>query len=522
MIRCSLVMLAFCSTLAGLPIAWAQTPDPPTEATMSTIPEHFPMRVEDLNSTFALTTERQALRQRIANSSIPAMIDAITSISLGIVPPDHTTATRTLEGGTWAAGLVNYQGQDLRNGVEQLLPFFDKLPLRTQRDLLQLIYQLYCPLPENDPLLKLVREEVLDKTDNPRFFSMAALILQSHPRAAQSAGLHHPFSFRQLAEKRFGPAPEPNPHALVTTSPHIQSLARAFLLEEPAPWPLSKDLLAQLLQVPTPAPGLPLILHLQSTNRDHPGYMILRRRDGRLVRNSERFGGLPLVIPVLARAKTNLPGTFTYGNTPRGWMSVQGLALTTGNVFIGPAPMLLSELPIEASPSRFFHNAPNAPTEWTEAAYRAILPKIPQLSESLMESWTAGLAGRNEILFHGNVTEPGLHAVPGPTTLDEITSSTGTNPWDPYGPGMGCATTLELWNPETGQAIYSGQITLVHGLLSADQNRNLPDQLDELLGTGPLPQPKAFILSVDLFPADQPIPPLSDLMPALIELDSSL
>jgi hypothetical protein len=473
------------------------------------IPAHFPLRTQDLQSTFALTSERLALREKIAQRLIPAAVDALTTLALSPQDRRTTVVTTPIEGAVWGAGLVNYQGVDLREGITRALPAIGSLTPRTQRDLLEAIHTLYKPLATTDPLAMELRRHVLETSVSlpPRIVAMAAVILQA---GASPGDLQSSSGLRSALSRALGQ------QADLSTSPHIRAVLMAADQLPLPPWPATSPTLLQVLRHPAPVPDFPVLFSIQGGNRDYPGFIVGRRRDGRFVRDAD---GQLVIIRQLARAQTNLPGTFSNGNTPSGYMTIRGLALTTGNVFIGPSPMILTELPIETKAEEWFHGRiPGAGGSWSEELYRSILPPVPALNLQLMEAWLAGVAGRGEILLHGNVTEPGLHGIPGPRTREEVLRPS-QNPWSPFGPSMGCATPLELWDEKTGRCLHSDQIRLVHVLLAADANRNLPPQDDPWPQAGAVSQPEGFLLTLDLTPARAEGFLDADLRPVIEEAD---
>jgi hypothetical protein len=491
------------------------------------VPEYLPLRAADMSSTFALRAERLELRRKIADRLIPAALDALTSIAVSPADRRSTTVIGPISDAVWGTGLVNYQGADFRDGVTRALDHFGDLAFRTQRDLLEAVHTLYGPLEPEDPLVDRLRTRVLAPGAHPRMAAMAAVILRRHPETARTADVDTVAGLTRVLSRAIGA------DAAASTSPHVQAVLRSAGLAPLPPWPATSGTLLSLLRHPAPVPDLPLLVSIQGTRRDYPGLIVARRRDGRFVRDHE---GTIVQIRLLARAQTNLPGTFSNGNTPAGYMSIQGLARSaSGNVFIGPAPMIVTELPVEAGVDRWFHGRPPAtarpadPTttalSWTPELYAGLLPDGPELAvfgmkERLLEAWTAGQAGRSEIILHGNVTEPGLHAVPGPRTRAEILTAKG-NPWSPFGPSMGCATPIELWDEETGQCLRSDQIRLVHLLLAADANRDLPPADDPWPQHRNLPQPRGFLLTVDLIPPREEGFLEVDLEPILIEAEKA-
>jgi hypothetical protein len=68
--------------------------------------------------------------------------------------------------------------------------------------------------------------------------------------------------------------------------------------------------------------GNTVIFSLQRVDRDFTGIVLVRKPDGKFVRNND---GTIFNVPQLARARTNLPDYITNGNTPQGIFSIQGV-----------------------------------------------------------------------------------------------------------------------------------------------------------------------------------------------------
>ena len=186
-----------------------------------------------------------------------------------------------------------------------------------------------------------------------------------------------------------------------------------------------------------------VLFSLQRSNRDYPGLLIIRKPDGKFLRNDK---GSIFNVSQLARAISNLPGYLTNGNTPQGIFSVQGID-TSKNVFIGRTPNIQLVLPFEADAKQFFHSTENL--VWDESLYKKLLPKSWQEYTPIYEAFYAGKAGRNEIIAHGTTID-----------LDYYVDQ----PYYPHTPTLGCLCTVEVWNTDDGKRIYSDQSALIEAL----------------------------------------------------------
>ena len=208
---------------------------------------------------------------------------------------------------------------------------------------------------------------------------------------------------------------------------------------------------------------------IQRRDRDYPGLVLIRDRNGNFVTDSN---GTIFSVPQLARSITGLPYYLHYGNTPQGVFLMHGFQVSMAN-FIGPTANILLEMPVEAD-ARLFLNDETADTTWRLEDYKRLLPASLQAFEPLCEVYDAGNCGRREIIAHGTTIDPAYYL---------------HQPYYPLTPSEGCLCTKEIWN---GKRLQSDQLRLVNALLKAggaegycvvidldDQKR--PVALDEVL-----------------------------------------
>jgi hypothetical protein len=203
------------------------------------------------------------------------------------------------------------------------------------------------------------------------------------------------------------------------------------------------------------------IYSFQRWDRDYPGLAIVQGEDGRFVRDGQ---GRLQVIQQLARSGSDLPYFITNGSTPQGVYSIQGTDVSRIG-FIGPTPNLQLLLPFEGSWEKYFHldhdtagpqvaddtSRQQTPIDSLQM-YRWLLPPDWQHYLPMMEAWSAGHAGRTEIIAHGTTIDPEYFK---------------DKPFYPLTPTMGCLCAKELWNPTSGHPLVSEQLNLVSAFLSA-------------------------------------------------------
>ena len=244
-----------------------------------------------------------------------------------------------------------------------------------------------------------------------------------------------------------------------TNEPRLRALERRLTVapqSDLAQRPPLVDLLAAPLR-----PGYPVVFSFQRRDRERAGLALVRGADGRFVRNAD---GSYFNITQLAMARTNLPGTITNGNTPQGIFVVKGTGTAT-NRWIGPTPYLESMLPVE-SPVGLF-DAPNTrdtlplttsdenKVAWTEQVYTNFLPPSWRNYFPIKEALLAGLAGRDEILAHGNTVNSAYYR---------------GAPYFPAAPSAGCLVAMEYWSKEDGTLVHSDQLALVKAFVSSGRD----------------------------------------------------
>ncbi len=319
-----------------------------------------------------------------------------------------------------ALGAVAFFNRDLEAGrtlLMRALPGLAMKPATYQRAVLSVAHQLYF-----NEAAAAVRTLLADLS-TPREFAIAAYTLL---RAGDDAGTRELIRDR-LTARFVDHASEPRLVALMdrlTIDPRLHRSQRPPL--------------ADLFNAPI-RPGYPVIFSVQRPGRNVFGLALVRRSDGTFARNSD---GTLFAQPMLARATTELPGTMTNGNTPRGIFTVVGVGTAT-NKWIGPTPYLHSKIPIEASVSEYEHL--DTQEEWSESRYESFLPPSWRNYFPMKEAWLAGRAGRDDMIIHGTTINSGYYA--------------GAS-YFPGTPSAGCLVSMETWSKADGRQLTSDQLTL--------------------------------------------------------------
>jgi hypothetical protein len=190
--------------------------------------------------------------------------------------------------------------------------------------------------------------------------------------------------------------------------------------------------------------GQTVLCSFQSTDRNIPGYLMIRTADGRWLKDGN---GKEYRFPQFARAINNLPFYLTNGNTPQGLYRINGFD-TSDNNWIGPTTNLQMCLPFEKAQQPFFGN---------DTAYQFFYEKLLGDSlkqyQSLWESFTAGKIGRTEIIAHG-------------TTIDPVFYKNQS--YYPHTPSLGCLCSPEQWS-EGGLRTYSSQAEWISVVMRLQQ-----------------------------------------------------
>lgn len=314
----------------------------------------------------------------------------------------------------WVDGRINYA--------------FDSITCRSQefqRDLLELVYTNY---PAG-----FLRQAwgLLRSTNDAKIFATCAeyILAQSHDSITVD-------SLQEAIIKKF--AFQPEEAVISMLGDHILSI------KFPSPPLLQNGSFTDLLNKNF-LPGEIVMYSFQRKNRNYPGLVVIRNKEGKYIRDS---GNIVFNVPQLARSIANLPSYLTNGNTPCGVFRMHGFDVSRSN-FIGPSPNIQLSLPVEMSPRRFFNDSTIQDSTWNDKIYGSLLPQQFRDYFPLYNCLYAGLAGRTEIIAHGTTIDPEYYkgAI-----------------YYPHTPSQGCLCTKEIWN---GKRLESNQQKLVNALLKA-------------------------------------------------------
>ncbi len=366
----------------------------------------------DFYSKATLKIEREKFLEKTINQTVNQ------SLSL---PLNNSTEEKYISA-FWAMELIQYRNGTIDTVIKNSLTDFQNRSSNFQRALLEVIYTLY-----QDEFLNEI-EALLPVINNPKLFAMCVHHLKN------SLSIDKLKEYTYSFESKFMKAAE---------DPIIKMLK--FDLDTEFRKKVEMPPLIDLLKKDFGKNKI-VIYSFQRLNRDYPGLLVIKNSDGKFLRDEN---GEIFFIPQLARAVTDLAGYITNGNTPEGILSIQGTDVSK-NIFIGPSPNLQLVLPFEVNPEIYFHNEVND-TIWTEEYYKNLLPNSWKDYFPIYEAYYAGKAGRNEIIAHGTTIDPEFYK---------------DKSYYPFTPSLGCLTTKEIWNEETGRIKESDQIKLMNALSS--------------------------------------------------------
>ena len=293
-----------------------------------------------------------------------------------------------------------------------------------QRALLELLYANY-PQKYYSPV-----KFMLMQTSNNKLFCMSAAYMLLSKQAAEDINFLLVKTKQQMD--------------IFPGDPMLLQLR--YQLEQYSKTP-QRPPLNDLLQ-PAYLPGNVLVYSFQRPRRDFPGLVMVRNAAGQFIIDST---GMYFALPQLARSITNLPPYVTNGNTPQGLFRMKGYDVSR-SVFIGPTVNVQLTMPFERNAKHFFNNAAQADTNWDIERYKNLLPASWRNYFPMYQSYYAGKAGRTEIIIHGTTVNPAYYV---------------SEPYYPLTPTMGCLTSKEIWDEQTGQRVQSDQQRLINALIKA-------------------------------------------------------
>lgn len=397
-------------------------------------------------SEATLKTEREKFLEQTINQTI------IQSLSL---PLSDSTEEKYISA-FWAMELLQYRNEITDEAIKKSINEFHNRSESFQRALLEVVYSLY----QNEFTNEI--KALIPKLNNAKLFAMCIHYLKN------STQINELKEYNNAFESKFMKAAE---------DPIIKMLKYDLDTEfrKKVEMPPLIDLLKKGF-----GKNKIVIYSFQRLNRDYPGLLVIKNTDGKFLRENK---GEIFSVPQLARAVTELPSYITNGNTPEGILSIQGIDVSK-NVFIGPSPNLQLVLPFEVNPKIYFHNEVND-TMCTEGHYENLLPNSWRVYLPIYEAFYAGKAGRNEIIAHGTTIDPEFYS---------------GKSYYPFTPSLGCLTTKEIWNEETGRIKESDQIKLMNALSSLKTHEGyfIVVNLDDNNSSVELDEMKEIILKAEI------------------------
>jgi len=342
------------------------------------------------------------------------------SINKNLSLPLTDSTEENWQAAFYALELLQFKPAWVEGKIRQGFDSIGKRSLPFQRAFLELTYTNYHSefIPQVAGLLK--------QTNNPKLFAMCVEYLTMNNRAAEFKNL----ILKRIDERSFD-------SGITKTEPFL-SIIKNKLSDKASVMPPLSDLLNKSL-----LPGEIVMFSFQRKNRDYPGLVLVRSKDGSFVKDET---GNYFSVPQLARSITNMPGYLTNGNTPQGIFKMTGFAVSRSN-FIGPTTNVQMLMPFETST-----DIPDSISKSLAENYSLLLPVSWKNYGPVYGSYFAGLAGRTEIIAHGTTVNPAYY---------------NKQPYYPLTPTQGCLCTKELWSTTDGKRMESDQQKLVNALTAA-------------------------------------------------------
>lgn len=360
-----------------------------------------------------------ANKNKIYNNLINYTINHNLSFSL------NDSTEQNWEDAFGALELLLYKNNPIDKKIDEAFETIASRSIGFQRALLELAYTNYPTKYFIEALT------LLQSTDDAKIFAMCVeYLLQQDPESRIITGIE------DLMNKKFAAQPaNPIIEMLGQHISEIRSPNSPFIQNRSFIDILNKNFLQ----------GKIIMYSFQRKDRDYPGIVIIRNREGKFIRDSS---GNIFNVSQLARSITNLPGYLTNGNTPQGIFKMYGFDVSL-STFIGPTPNIQLAMPGEISMKKFFNDSTIEDSIWKKEYYATLLPQTLKNYAPLYQTFYAGMAGRTEIISHGTTIDPDYYK---------------GKPYYPHTPTQGCLCTKEIWD---GKRLESDQKELINALLKA-------------------------------------------------------
>ncbi len=375
--------------------------------------ESFAQYDAPLYTSYTTTAERAKLHDRL-----------IKSITKNLSEPLSDSTEENWEDAFSAIEVLQFRtpfsDEKVINAVENL----DQRSADFQKSLLEMIYSNY-------PIQFLTQvNHILYNTADTGVFALSSVYL------LQQKNVDITKNISDLLQTKFGEQVNINPILYMLKQDVADQLNGPVFASEKKFFALfNKNFLK----------GNTVMYSLQRKNRDYPGIVIIKDKNGNFITDSN---GVIFNVPQLARSITNLPFYLHFGNTPQGIFLMHGFQVSMSN-FIGTTANVQLSMPAETSIKMFLRDSSITDTIWTIDYYKKLIPVALQNYLPLYDSYYAGLAGRSEIIAHGTTIDPSFYL---------------NKTYYPLTPSEGCLCTKEIWN---GKRLQSDQQKLVNALLKA-------------------------------------------------------
>lgn len=323
-----------------------------------------------------------------------------------------------------ALAVLQYHSPWINGRIELAAKNIYNLPVSFQKSLLELLHSNYPELYYTDVKLLLMQ------TNEPKIFALCANYILKSTHALEDVNFLAVKTKQQMV--------------IYPDNPVLQQLL--YQLEHfNKPF---KKIPIELLLNKNYLPGQVLVISFQRNNRDYPGLVMVRNASGDFIKDST---GQFFSVPQLARSITNLPGYLSNGNTAEGIYRMKNYDVSR-SIFIGPTVNIQLSMPFEKKSAHFYNNPSLTDTTWNINMYRNLLPDGLRDYYPLYQTYYAGKAGRTEIIIHGTTLNPNYYS---------------GKPYYPLTPTMGCLTSKEIWNEQSGQREESDQQLLINTMIKA-------------------------------------------------------
>lgn len=341
---------------------------------------------QEVKYTFTSKSNRDSI-----TSKLKLGIDSLISLNA-----DPLVSSKNWQGAFWAMELLLYKPKGFENKISECIQKLPQTNPEFQRSFLEMLYTLY---PKKFSKNLFYQWRLLSNAKN-QAMALEYLALSEVKPKIKTSDIIYGTGWYDV---------------------YIRRLKKLKQIK-----PLKKDFENDLF-----LPGKSVLCSFQSSDRDIPGYLMIRNSDGKWISDKK---GNPYRFPQLARSISNLPYYLTNGNTPQGLYRITGTD-TSENKWIGPTTNLQMVLPFE-NESKFF----GGETSYQDY-YQTVLGQKLSKFQSLYESFDAGKLGRTEIIAHGTTIDPSYY--------------TGQK-YYPCTPSLGCLCSPEIWS-EDGFRLSSSQ-----------------------------------------------------------------